>query len=68
MQIYFLDEGHERKNEVLSELSSQGASYENANSKMYAIDCEPGVDIVPMIDYLDEMKKNGLLDFRISEY
>lgn len=68
MHIYLLEEGRERRDELLAEINRLGAFYENADSKMYAIDCAPEIDVVPVIGYLNELKRNGVLDFRVSEY
>lgn len=68
MHIYLLEEGRERREELLAEINRLGASYENADSSMYAVDCGPDVDAVPVFSYFDELKRNGVLDFRMSEY
>lgn len=68
MHIYLLEKGRERREELLAQINRLGASYENADGKMYAVDCEPDVDVVPIISYLDKLKRDEALDFRISEY
>ncbi|HLW97498.1 MAG TPA: DUF4265 domain-containing protein [Candidatus Acidoferrales bacterium] len=67
MHVFIHESGSEKREEILKKINELGASYENADGKMYAIDCAPEVDVLRIIRYLDEMKKDGVLDFRVSE-
>jgi hypothetical protein len=53
--------------ELLAKFKELGATYENANNRMYALDFEPGVDVQPILAYLETLKSEDLLDYRINE-
>jgi uncharacterized protein DUF4265 len=67
VHIYLLEKGREKQEEFLAKFKELGATYENADSKMYALDFEPGVDVQPTLAYLELLKTKGLLDYRINE-
>lgn len=67
IHVYFHKAGMEQKEEILQEINKLGASYENADGRMYAVDCEPEVAFDPIVSYLGELKNTGIIDFRISE-
>ena len=67
MQIYILQAGSGRKDEMLAEINRFGASYENADGKMYALDCPPETDIGPIREYLAKLEERGFLDYRLNE-
>jgi hypothetical protein len=67
MHVYILEEGQERRHEFLTKLNELGATYENANDKMYALDFEPDVNVQPVLAYLEPLKSKGLLDYRIND-
>jgi len=58
---------HGTKNCDLAEINRLGASYENADDKVYAVDCEPEIAVGPVVDYLSQLKDVGVINFRISE-
>ena len=67
MHIYLLEKGREKQQEFLAKFKELGATYENADSKMYALDFDPSVDVQPILAYLEQLKTKGLLDYRINE-
>jgi hypothetical protein len=67
MHVYFLSENNEEITEALTEINRLGASYENADGKVYAVDCEPEIAVGPIVDYLSQLKTIGAIKFRISE-
>ena len=67
MRVHLLEKGREKQQELLAKFSELGATYENADSRMYALDFEPGVDVQPILAYLEPLKTKGLLDYRINE-
>src|SRR5262245_59535793 len=51
IHIYFFNESTEEQREnVLNALNGLGATYEGANSQLYAIDLEPGIDFNEVAD------------------
>jgi hypothetical protein len=48
---------------VLARLNELGATYENANETLYAVDVEPGVDVGPIVAELDERERAGVLEW-----
>jgi hypothetical protein len=64
IHVIFLDEEKAHKADVLSHLNALGASYENANGSMYAIDLKPDVDFDPIADYLAACETKDWLSFR----
>jgi hypothetical protein len=46
---------------TLEQLNELGAWYENADEELYALDLEPGVDAVPILDYLAVAEELGTL-------
>jgi hypothetical protein len=67
MHIYLHEKGREKQQEFLAKFKELGATYENADSKMYALDFQPNVDVQPVLAYLEQLKTKGLLDYRINE-
>jgi hypothetical protein len=67
MHVYFLSENSEEITEALTEINRLGASYENADGRVYAVDCEPEIAVGPIVDYLSQLKTIGAIKFRISE-
>ena len=67
IQIIFFESGLQQKGEILAELKRLGASYENNNGTMYAIDCPPEADVTPIIRYLEEMENGGFLKYQTNE-
>jgi hypothetical protein len=57
----------EQKTAILTEINRLGASYENADDKVYAVDCEPEIAVDPVVNYLSQLKDIGVINFRISE-
>lgn len=66
IQIVFLDQTEETKRDVLKGINDLGASYENANSVLYAIDLPPEVSFDAVADYLQEKQDAGLLEQRYA--
>jgi uncharacterized protein DUF4265 len=65
LHIYFQKPSDEEKRDsVLRELKKWKANYENADSKLYAIDVNPEGDFRGLVEYLEGMKAKGVLDFR----
>jgi Domain of unknown function (DUF4265) len=46
---------------ILDQLNQLGAWYENADDELYALDLEPGVDAVPILDYLAVAEERATL-------
>ena len=64
LHLYFLSTTDSEKNEVLSKLKDWKASYENSDSKLYAVDVEPDGDFDGLCNYLDQWGKGDKLDYR----
>jgi len=67
VHVMFLDEGKDEKDNVLSRLNEFGASYENANGSLYAIDVKPDVDFDVIADYLEDCQEKGWLEQRFAD-
>ena len=66
---FFLHEvGLERKDSILREINRLGAHYENCNGTMYAVDCQPEIDITPIIEYLNRLEAEDALRFRVNAW
>jgi len=68
IQIILLEEGQVHKDEILKELAARGASYENANGKLFALDFSPGVDWALSRAYLDDLFEKDWVEYRWSAY
>jgi hypothetical protein len=68
IHVFLLEEGLGRKQEILAEVNKLGASYENSDGKMYAVDCPPEMDVIPLTKYFDELEAEEVLDYRTNEY
>jgi hypothetical protein len=66
IQIVFLDRTEEIKRDVLRGINDLGASYENADGMLYAIDLPPEVSFDAVADYLQEKQDAGLLEQRFA--
>ncbi len=66
IQIVFFEEGMEKKDEVFARVKELGASYENADGTLYAIDLPPLVDFDQVADYFEECSEKGWLDQRYA--
>jgi hypothetical protein len=68
IQIILLEAGTLKKEEILKELSERGATYENANGKLFALDFEPGIAWDSAKTYLKKLTKKKWLEYRWSAY
>jgi hypothetical protein len=68
IHIILLDAGVLRREEILRELNGLGASYENNDSKTYAVDCAPETDAAAVIRYLEKLESDNLLEFEVNLY
>jgi hypothetical protein len=66
IQIVFLDQSEETKREVLKGINELGASYENADGVLYAIDLPPEASFDAVADYLQRKQDAGLLEQRYA--
>jgi hypothetical protein len=66
IHVVFLDDSKTHKEDVLGHLNELGATYENANGTLYAIDLKPDVDFDPIADYLSECQESGWLEQRYA--
>jgi hypothetical protein len=66
--VFILEPGRGKQQEFLDEFKKLGASYENKDNSMYALDFEPGVDIQPAVSYLESLKAKGVADYRVNEH
>jgi len=66
IQIVFLDRSEETKCEVLKGINERGASYENADGVLCAIDLPPEASFDTVADYLQEKQGAGLLEQRYA--
>jgi hypothetical protein len=64
LHLYFLNSTDIEKDTVLKGLKEWKASYENNNSKLYAIDVEPDGDFDAVCHYFDRWKKDDKLSYR----
>lgn len=67
IHVVVLDEGKPYKGEVLIYLNEMGASYENGNGTLYAVDLKPEVDFNSVADYLAECQDKGWLEQRFAD-
>jgi Domain of unknown function (DUF4265) len=64
LHIHFRDDADEAfRTAVLNHLKDWRANYENADSKLYAIDVQPEGDLDGLCAYLDQLA-NSKLDYR----
>jgi Domain of unknown function (DUF4265) len=68
IQVILFKEAQPRKDEILSELKKLGATFENANGSLFALDFAPGVDWGPALEYLRTLLDQDLADHRTSAY
>ena len=68
VHIYVLEAGQAQKQEILDACNRLGATYENMNDKMFALDFPPEIRIEAAIDYLVKLKDEDLLDWRINDF
>ncbi len=68
IHIVILDAGRSRKQEVLDNCNRLGSTYENMDDRVYALDFAPGIDTAPAIEYLDDLRAQGIADWRINQY
>jgi len=68
IQIIVLDEGKGRKDEILAKLNNLGATYENADGSLFALDFAPDVSWDPARTYLDDAEAKSWLEYRWSAY
>jgi len=66
IHIFFHEEGLAQKNAILQEINRLGASYENNDGKMYAVDCSPETDVAPIIEYLERLETDDSIHFCIN--
>ena len=66
IQIVFLSEDEDVKQEVLTGIIALGASYEGAHNKLFAIDLPPEISFDSVADYLQEKQEAGLLEQRYA--
>jgi hypothetical protein len=64
--VIFLDEGLPKKAAILTEINALGATFENCNGRMYALDLKPEVEFDPVADYLEVIQAMGLLKSRFA--
>ena len=67
IHVFFLNENKEQIAKALVEINRLGASYENADGKVYAVDCEPEIAVGPIVDFLSQLEAVDAIKFRISE-
>jgi hypothetical protein len=63
IHVIFFDEANSHKDEVLARIKELGATYEGADSRLFAFDIKPEVDFDDVADYLNVCLENGWLDF-----
>ena len=68
IHIVILNAGAVRKQEVLDNCNRHGSTYEGMDDRLYALDFPPGVEVNPAIAYLEDLKAQGIADWRINEY
>jgi hypothetical protein len=61
VRIYFEEIGGTDRERILDEIVRRGATYENADDMMYALDLEPNVDPQRLLDYLAVEEEAGHL-------
>ena len=68
IHIVVRDAGMSRKQEILDNCTRLGSTYENMDDVVYALDFAPGIDTDPTIEYLEDLKIQGVADWRINQY
>jgi hypothetical protein len=68
VHLYILDLGQPSKDRILQRCNQLGATYENMDGRMYALDFAPDIEVAPAIEYLTSLQEQELLDWRINEY
>ena len=66
IHVVFFEEGVPKKDEVLAAVNALGATYENANGRLYALDLKPHVNFDVVADYLQECLEKNWLDVRYA--
>jgi len=68
IHLLVLDAGKNRKQEILDNCNRFGSTYEGMDDRMYALDFPPGIDVAPAIEYLEDLKVQGVAEWRINQY
>jgi hypothetical protein len=68
IHLYVLDLGLKELKHILEQCSLLGCTYEGADSKMYALDFPPGVEVEPAIEYFESLEAGELASWRINDY
>lgn len=68
IHLFILNAGQRRTEEFLQCCNELGATYENMDDRMYALDFPPGIDIAPAIDYVTSLQQQGVAGWRINEH
>lgn len=68
IHLHLLENGRAIKQEILDRCNQLGATYEEADGRLYALDFAPGVDLAPAIQYFETLKSNDVADWRINDY
>jgi hypothetical protein len=68
MQIILLEKGKANKDDILARLNELGATYENANGSLFALDYAPGIEWEAAKTYLDDLAVKEWLEYRWSAY
>lgn len=66
IHIIFLVKDEDKKSEILRGINDLGASYENANGTLYAIDLPPEISFDSIVDFLQKHQDAGLLEQRYA--
>lgn len=61
LRVFLLDATDSDREKILEEIYAKGATYENADGTMYALDLEPGVNLQELLDYLAVKEETGFL-------
>lgn len=68
MHVYMLNDEQTRKDEILQRCNELGCTWEGMDSRIYALDFPPEVDIDPAIEYLESLQEASVATWRMNEY
>lgn len=68
IHLHLHEAGAPRREAILKQINRLGASYENSNNTMYAVDCPPEADPARIIQYLERLENEDAIHFRVNLY
>ena len=63
LRVFFEDLAPDERKQILDEINRLGATYENNDGSLYALDLEPAEPLEPLLDFLAAQAEAGRLDW-----